>query len=176
MDMRFADTDADLTPTRGLGCRSGGYLFYGSFGTIVWLLLLSSMLLSHACMKRYQAIHLDNPSIDFSQQGPERAWSHSALCGAAVTTRCLGKLIAVCNALWLIVSSLFEYIGAYDNCWCKADVLGLRDKGWVVLFKDTGDLADAARTPWAGGVAISIIVCSMTYLFFWLGSTKARAS
>lgn len=124
---------AYLTPTHGLGCRSGGYLLYGVLGTIVWLLLLFSMLLSHGSMLFYQRQHLDKPDMDF--QNYKRDWLHWLMCGMAVLTRWLAKAIAIVNAVWIIISTISEYIGFYDNCWCKGNVLSLGDAGWVTLFK-----------------------------------------
>ena len=170
---------AYLTPTVGLGCRSTSYLFYGSLGTISWLCLLGSMLISHEVMLRYQEIHVDNPSIDFrlynnanSPNHYERSWPHWFLCGAAVILRITGKTVAVVNTIWLILSSLLEFVGAYDNCWCNSNYFGMRDQGWAVLFKGTEDLTAAARLPWGGGLAMTLIVCSVVSLVFFFGSLE----
>lgn len=123
---------AFLTPTVGLGCRSGSYLIYGTLGTVVWLLLLASMLLSHQVMLLYQDEHLKNPRMDFrSDKGYQRTWTHSILCALAVSLRYLGKLIAFGNALWLMASSLMEFTGGYDNCWCTGNYVGLGKNGWI---------------------------------------------
>lgn len=105
---------AYYTPTRGIGCRSGGYALYGGFATLVWILLTASMFFSHAALLRYQREHRNTPAIDFRKHNT-RTWGHSALCGAAVLTRVLGKLIAALNAFWLVLSSLLEYTGVYDR-------------------------------------------------------------
>lgn len=175
---------AYYTPTKGIGCRSGGYALYGGFATLVWILLTASMFFSHAALLRYQREHRNTPTIDFRKhttgsrgaQGYTRTWGHSALCGAAVLTRVLGKLVAALNAFWLVLSSLLEYTGVYDRCYCKGDQLGLGGNGWLVLFKTDAELAQFATTPWAGGVAMTIIVCFITYFFFWLGSRKGYLS
>ena len=78
--------------------------------------------------------------------------------------------------LLAVLSSLFEYTGVYYRCYCKGDQLGLGGNGWLVLFKTDAELAQFATTPWAGGVAMSIIVCFITYFFFWLGSRKGYLS
>ncbi|MCJ1439391.1 hypothetical protein MMC27_008785 [Xylographa pallens] len=46
---------AYLTPTKGLGCRSGAYLLYGTNATLAWFLLAMSSLFSHSAMLRYQS-------------------------------------------------------------------------------------------------------------------------
>ena len=168
---------AYTTPVQGFGCRSGAYTLYGSLGVAAWFFLTISMLLSHGAMLRYQEVHANNPMIDLrknvnGQNQYKRTWPHTFICAAAVVTRYLGKTIAVCNAIWILLSSLFEYIGGFDNCWCKGDVLGLGDRGWVVLYKTAGELAQAAQTPWATGVATSILVCVFSFSFFWLGCRR----
>jgi hypothetical protein len=57
-----------LTPGKGLGCRSGAYVTYGSLGTVSWLLLVFSLVLSHAAMLRYQHAVRDIPSVEFMKR------------------------------------------------------------------------------------------------------------
>ncbi|KAF2870392.1 hypothetical protein BDV95DRAFT_444030, partial [Massariosphaeria phaeospora] len=176
---------AYYTPTKGIGCRTAGYLVYGGLATLVWILMAASMMFSHAALLRYQREHRQAPSMDFrrpsvtspgprttqTHRGYDRTTGHSILCGLAVVTRIFGKTIAVLNALWLGTSSLLEYTGVYDRCYCRGNQTGLGlDKGWLVLFKTEYDLAQFATSPWAGGVAMSIIICSTCYFFFWLAS------
>ena len=162
------------TPTVGLGCRSASYLLYGVIGTVAWICLLTSMLISHEIMLLYQAEHLQTPAIDFRRAADqyERTWMHSSLCAVAVSLRYFGKLLAFLNTLWLVASSLMEFTGGFDNCWCKSNYVGMGDKGWVVLFKGATDLAAAARLPWGGGLALTLFVCSISYIFFFFGSVK----
>jgi hypothetical protein len=175
---------AYYTPTKGVGCRTASYLVYGGLATLVWILLSISMMFSHAAMVRYQREHRNAPSMDFRRpsitspalsprgpQGYERTTAHSILCGLAVATRVLGKTIAVGNTLWLLLAALMEYTGVYDRCYCRGNEtsLGL-NRGWVTLFKTEDDLTHIATSPWAGGVAMSILICVGSYLFFWLGS------
>ncbi|KAF2117030.1 hypothetical protein BDV96DRAFT_644465 [Lophiotrema nucula] len=184
---------AYYTPTVGVGCRSAGYLLYGGLATLVWMLLAASKMFSHAAMLRYQREHRLAPSMDFRRvsvvsktpasprveppsgpQGYERTTAHSIICGLAVVTRLLGKTIAILNAIWLVLSSLLEYTGVYDRCYCKGNETGLgMDRGWLVLFKTDDDLASYATSPWAGGVAMSILVCLISYCFFWMGSRRS---
>jgi hypothetical protein len=145
---------AYLTPTQGLGCRSGSYVLYGIFGTIAWVTLAISAGISHAAM--------------VLEQSRNRGLGYNFLCALAVLTRMLGKTIVVVNAMWLILSSLFQYIGMFENCWCQGCELSLGVRGWVMLFKTSADLAASASSQWGGGVAMSIIVCCGALLFFYL--------
>lgn len=178
---------AYFTPTKGVGCRTAGYLVYGGLATLVWILLAASMMFSHAALLRYQREHRLAPSMDFRRpsitptaeqsqapQGYERTKTHSLLCGLAVITRLLGKTIAIGNTIWLVLTALLEYTGVYDRCYCRGNQTGLGiDKGWLVLFKTENDLSAMATSPWAGGVAMSMLVCIGSYLFFWLGSRRS---
>jgi hypothetical protein len=149
---------AYLTQVKGLGCRSGGYLLYGVLATLAWLSLLVSILLSHAAMLHYQ--HKAS-SVD------------STLRGAAVISRYTGKGLAAANAAWLIVSTIFEYIGVYDNCWCNGVVLSHGMKSWVMLFRTKEEFRDAAKNAWAGGVTMTIIVCFCTVCVFVISIRKS---
>ena len=165
------------TPTEGLSCRSGSYLIYGVLGTFVWLSLLTSMLLSHKVMLRYQEEHEKDTSKDFSlQEEPDNAYRrtsrHAWLCATAVILRRIGKFVAVVNALWLIVSSLLEFTGLYDNCWCSSVQFSLREHAWIVLFKGKEDLRTTAIGPWVGGLAMTLIVCTVACICFDLGCRK----
>jgi hypothetical protein len=164
---------AYLTPTVGLGCRSGGYLLYGALGTAVPVLLVASMLFSQAAMQRYQDEYSTNPDADFSNEF-SRTWQHSILCVLAVSFRFLGKFLAISNTLWLILSSLFEYIGVYNTCWCKSCALSLGYRGWAVLFKTDSDFKQVARGPWVGGIIMSTALCIILWLFFSAVSRHGR--
>lgn len=163
---------AYLTPAAGLSCRSGSYLIYGVLGTVSWILLTASTLFSHAVMLRYQRKHEIDPSLDLRENSNQpscyrRTLSHSFLCAATVITSATGKFLAACNALWLVTSSIFEYVGFYENCWCSGDAISHGSKGWIVLFKDAKDLSDAASKYWVGGVMLSFSVCFLSFLFFY---------
>ncbi|KAK5133785.1 hypothetical protein LTR08_007214 [Meristemomyces frigidus] len=174
---------AYLTPTVGLGCNSGGYLLYGILGTLVWACLLTSSLLSHEIMLRYQEVHITNPSMDFrARYDPQvpnpnqytRTKSHNALCAVAVILRYFGKAVAIGNTAWLIVSSLLNFTGAYNSCWCQSNALKFGKNGWVVLFKDAHDLQAAASPSWGGGLFMTLFVCAVAIAFFVSGSKEDK--
>ena len=164
---------AYLTPTVGLGCRSASYLLYGCAATISWFCLLVAMLLSHQAMLIYRKsvavpANDDNPAVERTPARPGRQiGSHRFICYTAIAFRLFGKLVAVLNAGWLIASSLMEFTGAYDTCWCKGNFVGLGHRGWVVIFKDAADLATAAQVPWSSGLALTLIVCLGVSIFFY---------
>ena len=141
------------------------------------------MLLSHEIMLRYQEEHVLNPSMDFrlrpDPQNPNpneyaRDGSHSALCAAAVMLRYVGKILAVVNTFWLITSSLLQFVGGYENCWCQGNAVRLGAKGWIVLFKNAQDLNLAASPSWGGGLFMTLLVCAVSIVFFVTSSMESR--
>lgn len=112
----------------------------------------------------------DRSSSTTHQHHPQqRYWDIIPVRPLATLTRYAGKTIAVINAFFLVGISLAEFIGGYENCWCKADAPGLGARGWVMLFKTGKDLEQAARLPWAMGVMLSIFVCVSSFGVFWGG-------
>lgn len=156
---------AYLTPTKGWGCRSGSYALYGILGIAVFSCLLLSMLASHGAMLLYQKKQMEGDRKHY-----QRTFTHSLLCGTAVILRRLGKTLAIVNAFWLITSSLLEFIGLFDNCWCLSDELGFGRSGWVVLFKNGPDFTVNARGAWGGGLVLTALVCFIAGAFFSIGS------
>ena len=192
--MRRTVLIAYLTPVRGVGCRSGSYLIYGVFGTVAWLCLAGSAILSHCWLLGYQRQH--QKTGVFSKFFGTAAAAHTAngaaadkekyasTLGAASTgaqgsgetradilespfyrgvritaavLRYFGKMLACVNALWLLSSNLMVYASAFSNCFCQSNYVSLRSTAWVLLFKGATDLQAAALTPWATGVAASIM-------------------
>lgn len=136
----------------------------------MWFFLLCSRLFSHAVMLRYQRIHQATPQADLTIV--RRGLGLGLLCAAAVLTRVLGKFLAFANSISLILSSLFEMTGAYSNCWCLGNYMGLGDRGWVLLFKSAPDLKVLAQPIWGGGIALTLGVCIGSYLIFVLAFMK----
>ena len=147
---------AYLTDAKGLGCRSGSYLLYGVLSTIAFFLFFLSGLASRAAVLS-RPIHPGGGSVAFS-----------LLRVAAVTTRLLGRLVAAGNAVWIVLSSIWELVGFFDNCWCQGTEFSWGSHAWVALFKNTFELKDHTTGPWAGGVVMSSFVMALSYAAFWL--------
>ena len=222
---------AYLTPSKGIGCRTGAYIIYGVIATIAWLLLALSSCLSHAMMLHHQRVVQKIPFERFqaTQNGGQANAGHRdpkaeapeaarpdgeapaddgaridpadavrtelrsarlrLLALAAAGTRWLGKLLVIVNTVWIVLASLLQYVGGFDNCWCKSNAPGLGWSGFVVLFLGAPDLALTAQLPWAvvciplhafgalvstgtnecaQGVVLSVLVCTLSLLFFGL--------
>ncbi|KAI0393993.1 hypothetical protein F5Y17DRAFT_476227 [Xylariaceae sp. FL0594] len=196
---------AYLTEVKGLGCRSGGYILYGVQASLAWLFLFLSSIFSHAAMLRHensQVCRVDNlyergdksardqleeRSIRSGRSNagrpsettpfPQRKYvfSHRTLRFCAVMTRLVGRVLAVTNTIWVLLSSLWELVGFYNNCWCDSTWLSKGAKGWVLLFVEASETADAAAAPWAGGVFLSVFVAGTACAMFWLYCRGNRA-
>jgi hypothetical protein len=62
-----------------------------------------------------------------------------------VLTRCMGKVIATLNTGWVIATTLFEYIGGFNNCWCHGVQLSRGRDGYVTLFGTSEELRAEAQ-------------------------------
>jgi hypothetical protein len=85
-----------------------------------------------------------------------------------------GETLAFGNMLWLITSSMFEYVGVYNNCRCKSCFANFGDRGWAVLFKTDQDFQRVAQGPWVGGICMSTIVCIILSVLFWAGASRSK--
>ncbi|KAI1485229.1 hypothetical protein F5X96DRAFT_360717 [Biscogniauxia mediterranea] len=165
-----------LTKVAGLGCRSGGYMIYGATGTASFALLFASTFFSHAAMLQHQAIQRElvksteawPDGQDPGRRGAQTLSSLTLLRVCAVLTRLAGRTLVVLNSLWIIVSSMLELVGFYNNCWCESNYPGKGANGWVYLFNEWGALETSARSPWAGSVFLSVFVCLSSLAIFWL--------
>ena len=182
-----------LTEVRGLGCRSGGYMLYGILGTASFVLLFASSMFSHAAMLRHEDARRkrrhpggEEPGSDHSSStaitppftsspSPSASSPLTAFRVLAVTTRMLGRVLAVTNGLWILLGSLWELIGFYDMCFCDGVFLSRGWGGWILLFRESAEMARAARQPWAGGVSLSVFVVAGSCCIFWLYCRGNRA-
>lgn len=89
-------------------------MVYGASATIAWFSLALSSILSHRVMLGYQRRHEQDKGMNFRHTktpSSDKIW-----VWLANGTRYFGKALAFCNALWLLVRTLFEFSGVYANC------------------------------------------------------------
>lgn len=145
-------TQSTRTPTVGLGCHSGSYLIYGLASTVAWLTLTFSATLSNRW------------SFQTESKGTK---PHCVLGPLAVITRLAGKSLAAANAIFLVITSVFQFTGIYDTCWCNACIPSLGpEAGWVVLFASAAEIAAASKGAWIGGVLMSVLSAAFITFFF----------
>ena len=143
-----------LTPTTGLGCRSGSYILYGIISTVIWLtLLLSSCLAHYAKARRYYNRRRSNfNSVTVAQ-------------GLATFLRRLSILAASCNTFWVILVCVFEFSNLYSTCYCNSSVLGRGVQRAYNIIIIAGHGYGNTRAAWAGGFVFAG-GCAVLYLFF----------
>ena len=143
-----------LTPTTGLGCRSGSYILYGIVSTAIWLTLLLSCYLAHYAKVRRRFNHRCS-SFD----------PVTVVQGLATFLRRLSILAASCNTLWIILACVFEFSNFYSTCYCNSSVLGRGVQRAYNLIITAGHDFGKMRAGWAGGFAFAG-GCAALYLFF----------
>ncbi|KAI0034054.1 hypothetical protein K488DRAFT_46440 [Vararia minispora EC-137] len=123
-------------PPVGLGCRSGAYIVYAAAGTVSWVLLVVSSILSFYSSN---ATELECP------RSSRRAM---ILAGRMATLlRRLGKLLAACNAVWIVLSCILLFTSFYDRCWCNSSVLGRGRNAYAILIPQDKDV-NQVKTTW----------------------------
>ncbi|CAK5262027.1 unnamed protein product [Mycena citricolor] len=131
---------AFFTPTKGIACRSGSYLLYGTCSTLVWMLLVISSGLAHyaSFAKSYRGRYIHTRT--------------TRVAGIlAITLRRVGKILAALNSAWILAACLFQFGSFFDRCWCnrQASVFYLGKDAYNVISISTADVA-ALNAPWIG--------------------------
>jgi hypothetical protein len=144
-----------LTPSVGLGCRSGGVLVYWMTSYIIWILLTFSAWLS------------DRWSVDEAIQRSRREEPKRYILGIfAVALRLLGKALAILNSAWIIIHCLFEFMRFYNRCYCQTNRM---TAAW--LFLDDAEIRnlDNVRERWLGLAILTGTVCAgyIAFMGFW---------
>ena len=125
-----------LIALTGLGCRSASYLLYAVLSTVVWMLLLTSSILTH-----YYTI------TTYGLRA--RAAKH-----LSIFFRLLGKFIAAFNAIWILLACVLQFGGFFDSCYCNSNIFSLRDHAYNAILLTPGDVS-VIKSAWIGGVCMS---------------------
>ena len=145
-----------LITVTGLGCRSASYLLYAFLSTIVWMLLVTSSVLTHYA-RTPQAIHKEKaiPEGEAIHGGQAiHHWPTKAAARTSIIVRRLGKLIAAINAVWLVVACLFQFANVFDNCYCNSSVFSLGRHAYTVITLLPGDIA-GIQSAWIGSIFLA---------------------
>lgn len=55
----------------------------------------------------------------------------------AIALRWNGKVLGVLNGVGIIVASIMQFAGVFDNCFCSSNVFGGTDKGVLYLLESS---------------------------------------
>ncbi|KZV78004.1 hypothetical protein EXIGLDRAFT_718811, partial [Exidia glandulosa HHB12029] len=143
-----------LTPTVGLGCRSGSFLAYGLAATLAWILLLLSSILNHASVSTYTP-------------GAKRRPNH-ILDTICTLLSFAGKSIAAANAVWLVTLCIFQFSGFYSTCYCMSSAWSLGKDAYAMLGVTWDELVQlGTRTVWVMGVVSTGLAASLYAAFIY---------
>src|SRR5882757_4370380 len=118
-----------------MGCRSASYTFYAVLSTIVWMLLLTSSILTHYCsVRRYDGLIISDWSRDVARQ-------------LSIILRRLGKVIAAFNTVLVVLACMFQFSNFFDRCFCNSSVFSLRSHAYNVITLVPSDIS-VMRTAW----------------------------
>jgi hypothetical protein len=132
-----SDRKAERIPL-GLGCRSGAYIIYGAVSTIVWMMLVLSSILAHYSLT----------TLSFTFLGRAAAL-------ASIFLRRCGKILATFNAIWIVVSCLFQFSNLFDRCFCNSSVFGWGSARAYDVMELIRDDISHMRGAWIGGVVLA---------------------
>lgn len=144
----------------GLGCRTTSLLVYGISGTVSFFLLLTSSALAHLSRPR---------------PGMEDRYSklRSLQEAGAVLSRWLGKALAMISGVGILVISLIQPLGVFNNCWCSTRTFDR--PGQFIAFM-TGDFALewGVFKVWVGGLVMAFTTASLFGFSLYLGTPRGR--
>lgn len=133
----------------GLGCRTASNILYGIFATLVWaMLVLSSILAYHSTR------------ISTSESLSRSARISRSL---SILLRRIGKFVATVNAIWIVLSSIFQFSNVFDRCWCNSSVIGLHRKAYTIIDYSHFDLT-GTKAAWISGMALAAAT-AFTFIF-----------
>ncbi|KAG1757929.1 hypothetical protein EDB19DRAFT_1901417 [Suillus lakei] len=133
-----------FTPTTGMGCRSLGYLLYGVVSTLIWMMFLISSILAH-----YSAAYSNRESLSARVS---LSFSH--------LLRRMGKLLAIANSLWVILTCILQYSGFYDTCFCNSSMISRGNAAAYVTIVETTAQAALAKAAWIGALFLACTTAS----------------
>lgn len=79
----------------------------------------------------------------------------------SIILRRLGKVVASFNAIWIVVTCLFQFSNFFDRCYCNSSVFGWGAKAFCVITLNHEDVA-GLKGAWIGGAFLaagSVIIC-----------------
>ena len=133
-----------FTPTVGLGCRSLGYILYGTIAIIIMFLSIISTVLAW---------------ISEIRKKP--------LAGSiAIALRKISFLLALTNGAGLILLSCLQFTSTLENCYCNASVLGRGVDSYITISYD-GSATISSRV---SGTVISAVTMIIYTVFVWITS------
>jgi hypothetical protein len=125
------------------------------------MMLLISSILAH-----YSAGHSD----------PESVFKLVPLA-LSVCLRRMGKLLAIANSLWVIVTCVLQYSDFYDTCFCNSSMISRGQAAYITII-ETSAQAFLAKVAWYGALSLSLgsAAAFVILIFLLLDTVSAERS
>jgi hypothetical protein len=97
----------------------------------------------------------------YSTTAPAKNTSALITGHLSIFLRRLGKIIASFNAVWIVVSCMFQFSNFYDRCYCNSSVFGWGAQAFDVILLNHDDIS-GMKGAWIGGAFLaagSAIIC-----------------
>jgi hypothetical protein len=167
-----------LITVTGLGCRSLCCLMYAVLSTTVWVMLVTSSILTHyASTTQYPSEgHAIRESKAKDEEGQVKDGEGQALLegkairhrsiarGASIILRRLGKFIAAFNAVLAVVACVCQFGNVFDNCYCNSSVFSLGKHAYSVVTLQDLDFW-IIQSAWIGSVFLAGGTAAIYVLF-----------
>jgi hypothetical protein len=73
-------------------------------------------------------------------------------------------IIASLNAVWIVVTCMFQFSNFYDRCYCSSTVLGLGARAYNVILLNHDDIS-AMKGAWIGGAVLAAGAATVCVVF-----------
>ena len=139
-----------FTPTVGLGCRSVGYIVYTGVSVAIMLFTILSTIFVRISETRTGRITVIKGLTAF----------------IAIALRRLCALLAILNAIGLLVVSCMQFANFFNNCYCNASVIGQGVNSYMIIFYDGWFHTMRIARIW--GTVLAGISMAVYMIFLWL--------
>ena len=152
-----SESDGQRTPAAGITYNGSGLSGIGDGAAIL--------------LQDFQSPNLDTEyeeiplSVDEPASFTTVKFSHGGRIHARTITRVadwlrwIGKFLALVNAIGIIVNSVFQYAGVYDNCFCDSSFYTWGFQAFNVISPIQDDI-DLAQSAWIGALALGLSCCT----------------
>ena len=74
----------------------------------------------------------------------------------SIGLRRIGKVLAACNAFWIVALCIFQFSNLYRTCYCDSGVLMWGTKKAYMVLEITINDAGGMLSAWLGGIGLAI--------------------
>ena len=136
-------------------------IIYGCMSTMACMCLVSSVVLAHfASSEHLPATVRSTAALTFYRR-------------SSIFLRVVGKIIALLNAVLILLVCIFQFSNFFDRCWCNSSYIQRQGKAYAVLDPTSDDLREM-RDKWIPGLALAAVVAALYLGILNIISPKIR--